>query len=104
MSVRARAHAHAVAFGSRIHSGSARRQRGAHDMASRLLRRGHHACSFAMCEGGPSMPRYPRWITALVFLMLPALAAAQNATVQGAVVDESKASMPGATITVTELA
>src|SRR5215813_12114493 len=57
-----------------------------------------------MREGGDLMPRCSRWLIALAFLMLPALAAAQNATVQGTVVDESKASMPGATITVTELA
>jgi hypothetical protein len=56
------------------------------------------------------MRRYPqtrvlRWSIAFAFaLFLPLyLAAQQNATVQGTVVDESKAVMPGATVTATEI-
>jgi len=51
------------------------------------------------------MFRSGRWLITLVAfaLLLPlGLAAQQNATVQGTVVDESQAAIPGATVTVTE--
>ncbi|HVZ23896.1 MAG TPA: TonB-dependent receptor, partial [Vicinamibacterales bacterium] len=49
------------------------------------------------------MSRYARWLIACALLLTPHLAAAQqNATLQGAVLDESKAVMPGVTVTLTE--
>src|SRR5450631_2180799 len=51
------------------------------------------------------MLRSVRWLILLVAfaLLLPlGMAAQQNATVQGTVVDESQAAIPGATVTVTE--
>ena len=50
------------------------------------------------------MPRYIAWLIACALLLAPAaLAAQQNATVQGTVVDESQGVLPGATVTATEI-
>ena len=50
------------------------------------------------------MPRYIRLLIACALLLLPPhLAAQQNATVQGIVVDESQAVLPGSTVTATEI-
>src|ERR1700712_1038145 len=49
------------------------------------------------------MSRYIRLLIACALLLLPPhLAAQQNATVQGIVVDESQAVLPGSTVTATE--
>ncbi len=50
------------------------------------------------------MPRLIRWLFALALVLSPGLALAQKATVQGTVVDDSQAVLPGATVTVTESA
>ncbi len=47
--------------------------------------------------------RYSGWLIALALLLPPTLAAQQNATVQGIVVDESQGVLPGATVTATEI-
>ena len=49
------------------------------------------------------MRRYIRWLIACAFLLPPNLAAQQNATVLGIVVDESQAVLPGTSITATEI-
>lgn len=49
------------------------------------------------------MPRPARWLFALALLVPLSVAAQQNATVAGTVVDEQKAVMPGATVAVTEI-
>jgi hypothetical protein len=49
------------------------------------------------------MPRYLGWLIAFALLLPPKLAAQQNATVQGTVIDESRGVMPGATVTATGL-
>jgi hypothetical protein len=49
------------------------------------------------------MPRYTGWLVALALLLPPTLAAQQNATVQGIVVDDSQGVLPGATVTATEI-
>src|SRR5258708_24020480 len=46
-----------------------------------------------------SMPRYLGWSLALALLLPPNLAAQQNATAQGTVIDESRGVLPGATVT-----
>jgi hypothetical protein len=49
------------------------------------------------------MFRHLRSLIAFALLLSPSLAAQQNATVQGTVVDESQAVMPGTTVTATEV-
>lgn len=49
------------------------------------------------------MTRYRVWILTLALLLPVTLAAQQNARVQGSVIDESKGTMPGTTVTVTEV-
>lgn len=49
------------------------------------------------------MSRYKNWLIAFALLLAPGLAAAQNATVQGIVVDESQGTLPGATVTATQI-
>jgi hypothetical protein len=46
--------------------------------------------------------RFTGWLIALALLLPSSLAAQQNATVQGTVVDESKGVMPGVTVTIAE--
>jgi len=48
------------------------------------------------------MPRFLGCLMACALLLDSSLAAQQNATVQGSVVDESRGVMPGATVTATE--
>src|SRR3954464_278206 len=47
--------------------------------------------------------RYLVWLIALTLLLPAGLAAQQNASVQGTVVDEQKGAMPGAAVTATEI-
>jgi hypothetical protein len=49
------------------------------------------------------MSRYKGLMVAMAILLAPRLAAAQTATMQGIVTDESSAVLPGATVTATEL-
>ena len=49
------------------------------------------------------MSRYKGWLIALAIGLAPRFAAAQTATMQGVVTDESSAVLPGATVTATEL-
>jgi hypothetical protein len=49
------------------------------------------------------MPRYLGWSIAFTLLLAPSLAAQQNATVQGTVVDEQLGVLPGATVTAIEI-
>src|SRR5579862_9773124 len=49
------------------------------------------------------MPRFIGWLIAIALLFPTGLAAQQNATVQGTVVDESQGALPGATVTATEI-
>ena len=50
------------------------------------------------------MPRYLACLLTLALLLSSNPLAQQNATVQGAVVDEQRGVMPGATVTATEVA
>src|SRR5258708_32765389 len=65
----------------------------------------HHSdCRVAYRGGGRLMGRYIGVLIACGLLFLsPNLAAQQNATVQGIVVDESKGVMPGAMVTASEI-
>ena len=49
------------------------------------------------------MPRVTAWLVAFALLLPSGLAAQQNATVQGTVVDESQGALPGATVTAAEI-
>ena len=49
------------------------------------------------------MRRFTGWLIAFALLLPLSLAAQQNATVQGTVVDESQGVLPGATVTATEI-
>ena len=46
--------------------------------------------------------RFTGWLIVFALVLPPSLAAQQNATVQGTVVDESKGVMPGVTVTIAE--
>ena len=49
------------------------------------------------------MHRNIGWLIVCALLLAPSVAAQQNATVQGTVVDESQGVLPGATVTATEI-